>query len=453
MAATASPAFAQVSKPWNTLRVLRASLFGLIGLDLLLLAVCVTGARVHREGMQTVGRDSAPSILAAQKIKTSLADMDASLASDLLAPSTEASMAARGEYEQRRREATQALVDAAQNITYGREERDPIERLQLQLGVYEARAQRALDLHDAHNPAALAAYDEAASLLNNVLLPAADELDAVNSRHLETSYASQGAWRVAARATVLFAGLALLAALLWLQSFLTDRTRRILNLPLLGATLIALALMMWALTVFGTEERQLKIAKRDAFASMHILWQARAAAYSARGDEVRFLLGSPGSAKAGDDFFRKVDSLLVPPSGSSLSRVIEDARDGKASGMADYFADELNNITFRDERESAVLAMQGFAEYLEMDRRLRELESSGRHAQAIALSEGDAKQVFARFDDALGQTTAINRRAFDMAIRTGFEALSNFDAKAAAAAALIALLVMAGLMQRIAEYR
>jgi hypothetical protein len=383
--------------------------------------------------------------------------MDASLASDLLAPSGAASLAARTEYEQRREEAAQALIDAARNITYGREERDPIERLQLQLGVYEAQAQRARDLHDARNPAALAAYDEAASLLGNVLLPAADELDAVNSRHLEASYASQGAWSMAARATVLFAGLALLAALLWLQSFLTDRTRRILNLPLLSATLIALALMMWALTVFGTEDRQLKIAKNDAFASIHILWRARAAAYSARGDEIRFLLGSPGSANAGDDFFRKADSLMLPPSGSSLSRVIDDAANGRASGapsgMGGYFADELNNITFRGERESAALAMQGFAEYLEVDRRLREFESSGRHAQAIALSEGDAKQVFARFDDALGQTVAINRRAFDMAIQTGFEALSNFDARAAAAAALIALLVVAGLMQRIAEYR
>jgi hypothetical protein len=453
MAATASPAFEQVSRPWHTLRILRASLFGLIGLDLLLLVVCAAGARVYREAMQTVGRDSAPGILAAQKIKTALADMDASVASDLLSTSEAASTAARGEYDQRRREAAQALMEAAQNIAYGREERDAPERLQIQLGMYEALAQRARDLHDAGNPAALTAYDRAASLLDSGLLPAADELDAVNTRRLETSYAGQGGWSITWRAMVLCTGLGLLTALLWLQSFLTDRTRRILNLPLLAATLIALSMTMWALTVFGTGSRQLKIAKQDAFASMHILWRARAMAYSARGDELRFLLASPGASSARDDFVHKTSSLMLLPSGASVGQIAEDAASGRATGLMGYFADELANITFPGERQAIVKALRSFADYLAVDGRIRELESTGRHAQAIAVGEGEAKQVFARFDDALGQTVAINRRVFDAAVETGFGALSNFEAKAGAAAALIALLVVGGLMQRIAEYR
>jgi hypothetical protein len=453
IAAARPPAFEQVSTPWNTLRVLRASLFGLIGLDLLLLLVCVGGARVHREAMQTVGRDAAPSILAAQKIKTALADMDGSLASDLLSTSETASLAARGEYEQRRREAAQALIDAAQNITYGREERAPVERLEMQLGVYEALAQRARDLHDEQNPGAPGAYDRAANLLHGALLPAADELDAVNTRHLEASYAAQGSWSRAARIVVLFAGLALLGALLWLQSFLTERTRRILNLPLLAATLIALGLTMWALTVFGIESRQLQIAKQDAFASIHILWKTRAVAWSARGDERRFLLASPGAANARDDFNQKTWSLMLLPDGSGLGEIEAEAARGRPTNLMGYFADELNNARFPGEREAAVRALQSFADYLAVDGRMRRLASTGDHAQAIAVCEGEAKQAFTRFDDALGLTVAINRRAFDMAIQTGFGALLNFEAKAAGAAALIALLAMAGLMQRIAEYR
>jgi hypothetical protein len=197
----------------------------------------------------------------------------------------------------------------------------------------------------------------------------------------------------------------------------------------------------------------LQIAKQDAFASIHILWKTRAVAWSARGDERRFLLASPGAANAGDDFNRKTWSLMLLPDGSGLGEIEAEAARGRPTNLMGYFADELNNARFPGEREAAVRALQSFADYLAVDGRMRRLASTGDHAQAIAVCEGEAKQAFTRFDDALGLTVAINRRAFDMAIQTGFGALLNFEAKAAGAAALIALLAMAGLMQRIAEYR
>ena len=443
----------RVSSPWNTLRVLRASLFGLSGLVLLLFVACAAGAYVHRGAIETIGREAAPGVIAAEKIRTALAAMDASAANDLLASNPAQSDAARRDYEQSRMDAAQALLYAARSIA-GR--RDPLEKIQMQLGSYEALIQRARDLHDAKDPRAIDTYAEAASLVDNDLLPAGEQLDNANFRRLEEAYSRQGAYSIGSRLMFLLCGIALLGALLWLQSFLTNRTRRILSLPLIAATLVALAFTLWGLTVFGTEERDLKTAKQDAFTSIRALWKARAGAYSAAGDESRFLLHSSKLPAAADDFQRNVSSLVLLPANITVYDV---ARDGlnENTGATGYLADEMHNITFPREREPAVEMTARFAEYLSTDRQIRFLETSGKHADAVAFrlgtQPGQSREVFAHFDDALGRTLAVNQRAFDEAVDTGLGALAHFEAEAAAAAVLILFLIFAGLAPRIAEYR
>ena len=252
MAATV--AALQVSRPWNTLRVLRASLYGLSGLVLLLFLACVAGAYVQGERSRRSAEKRRPSIIAAEKIRSAVADMDASAANDLLASNQAQSHAAQRDYDQSRMVAAQALLYAARSITGQRitGQRDPLEKIQMQLGSYEALIQRARDLHDAEDPRAVDTYAEAASLVDNDLLPAGEQLDNANFRRLEEAYARQGAYSIGSRFVVLLFGIALLGALLWLQSFITNRTRRILNLPLIAATLLALAFTLWGLTVFGT---------------------------------------------------------------------------------------------------------------------------------------------------------------------------------------------------------
>lgn len=446
-------AVTQVSKPRNTLRVLRASLYGLSGLVLLLFLACVAGAYVHRGALQTIGTHAAPSIIAAEKIRSALADMDASAANDLLASNQAESDAAQKEYEQSRMDAAQALLYAARSITG---QRDPLEKIQMQLGSYEALIQHARDLHDEKDTRAVDVYAQADSVVENDLLPAGDDLDKANFRRLDDTYVRQGAYSIGSRVLVLLSGIALLGALLWLQSFLTNRTRRILNLPLIAATLVALAFTLWGLTVFGIEERELKTAKQDAFTSIRALCKARAAAYSAAGDESRFLLHSSKLPEAAEDFQRNVNSLMALPAGAKIEDVALNGlnENSRATG---YLADEIHNITFPGERELAVAMTAKFAQYVETDGAMRGLEAAGKHAGAIAMrldaQSGQVKSAFAEFDDALGQTLAVNQRAFDTAVNTGFGALSHFEAKAAAASGLILLLVIAGLAPRIAEYR
>src|SRR5215472_17494437 len=130
MAAISTKPASARAQPWNTLQILRTSRVALLSLDALFLIAAVSGAAVHRGAMKTVGKDSAPSIIAAQHIKSALADMDANAANYLLgAPGTMPDTVKA--YEARREEGAKALIAAAENITYGDDERIPIQTVQV----------------------------------------------------------------------------------------------------------------------------------------------------------------------------------------------------------------------------------------------------------------------------------------------------------------------------------
>ena len=442
---------------WNTLQLLRGGRLLLLALDAVLLLAALGGISEHRHAMQTVGKDSAPSIIAAQHIKSALADMDANAANELLSAPAATSAAVEA-YERRRIEAARALINAAENITYGDAERGAIERLQLGLGTYERLIQRARDLHERNDSAAIAAWREAAKLLDEKLLPAADALDKANDEVLEREYVTQSDRSATARVLVGFAGALLLGGLVFVQTFLSRRMKRTLNVFLLAATVLA----AWTLIFTGTqmmgEQRQLKIAKEDAFTSSRALWRARAVASWANGDESRYLLDRDRAAQYEIAFFRKTTQLAGVPKGMAFDAVARAERGGiKVTGFTGYLADELNNITFPGEREAASDTLDGLGAYLTIDRHIRDLEAGGQHAAAVALCLGNAagqsNWAFERFDAALAQTTAINQQAFETAVDRGFSALSGLELKTAAVAIAIAVLIFLGLAPRIREYQ
>ena len=441
---------------WNTLQTLRGFRIALLVFDLLLLVGVVVGTRVHRAAMQTVGVDSAPSIVAAQHIKTALADMDSNAANELLgAPGSMPQAVAA--YESRRVEASDALIAAAENITYGDSERKPILTLQVGLGSYERLVQKARDLHESNGAATVAAYRQANALMIGTLLPAADALDGANNEVLERTYKSQSARSFAARAFVLLAGAAALLAFAAAQLFLSRRMRRTFNPLLLGATLLTLMLTIYAWQAMESERHQLKVAKEDAFTSIHALWQARAVAYQANGDESRYLLDQAHAKDHEDAFFAKSDSLAKVPAGVSSDQVLSALRREKhVEGFSGFLADELNNITFPGEREAAIRSLTTWQGYLDVDTRIRQLERQGQTRQAIELclgtAQGQSNWAFDQFDNALLATLEINQKAFDASVSKGLSAVNSLEITALIVAIVIALLCLLGLAPRIREY-
>jgi hypothetical protein len=406
--------------------------------------------RVQSSALAAIGKDSAPSIIASQQIKTAIADMDADAANELLVPAN-AGQETRQAYRKRREEAATALIAAAQNITYGDAERLPILKIQLGLGTYETLVQRARDLHQEGNPGAVTAYNEAAKLLDSSILPAADALDAANLKELEAAYSGQRSRSLGARALAGGSMLVLLAMLISIQVFLISRTHRLLNIPLFAATCMVLVFGIATLKQLNSAERNLKRAKEDAFTSVHALWRARAVAYESNADESRFLLDPKRADEETAEFFSRRDQLAKLPPGASYDNA------EKTPGFSGYLADELNNITFRGEGEAATETLRDFGQYVRIDADIRSLEHNGKHQQAIELCTGTAPGqsdwAFDAFDAALGRALKINQDAFDTSVAQGFAALRNFTAKISIFAAALAILCLLGLLLRIREYR
>ncbi len=408
---------------WTTPALLRLGAYAVVGASLLFMIAVITGARSHRQAMQSIGRDAAPSIIAAQHIRSAMADMDSYAAQQLLSPGSDDVV---HQFEASRQEAVNAMMSAAENITYGDAERLPLQKLAFGIGSYEAHAQLANDLRSAKDKRFISAYRSAAKIMDDQLLPAAADLDKANRDVLDDTYARQRSFASASLLFLLLSALLLCGVLLTLQWFLAGRMRRVLNPLLAFATAIAMLFTVYTANAFRAEDHELKVAKEEAFDSIHALWQARALAYAARADESRSFL-DPEQADADEkSFFEKADRIAHVPSG----------KDG-ADATSGFLADELNNITFPGEREAARNASYWFNRY---------------RRSAFGGAASDERECFNKFDEHLGKTLLVNQTAFNQAVDRGFNDVSGFETSAPIAALLIAALAYFGLLPRMREY-
>ena len=441
-------------RPWNTLDILSRSRTLLFALVALLVGTIVIATQTHRGAMQVVGNDTVPSIVKAQEIKSALADMDAAAANELLVPNDKTASDA---FERNRIDASEKLVAAAHNITFGEAESKPIDAIAVGMGDYESQVQQALDQRDAGNKdGAQSHYSQAAALMDNTLLPQADALDAANKGVLERDYKARSDSSFTARVFVALLGIAAVVALVLAQLFLSRRMRRTLNPALLAATLLAGGLTVYAFTALYTEQAELATAKISAFDSIHALLQARAAAYSANADESRYLL-DPLHGDALRKFDRNSQKLATLPN-ETPDEFAAQLRTGKPIlGFTGFLADEYNNVTLPHEQESADRSILALRHYLDVDKELRALEHDGHHPEAIKLCLGlqpdESDGAFNLFDAALGMTLKINQDEFDRAVASGFSAVANLEWIACGAGLLLAVLIFFGFAPRIREYQ
>lgn len=447
----------KINKKLTTPQILKRGMYATWGASLLLLVLSILGVQQQRQAIKTVGKDATPSIITAQRLKDAMAGMDANAASELLVPSGQNPDAVKG-YEERHKAASERLVAAAENITFDKKERDPINTMQLGIGDYIAKIQQARDAHARSDKrATLVAYRAAVEIMDKQLLPAADALDKVNFEELERSYKQQSMASSGALLFIAFSGVVTLAVLVVLQIFLSRRMRRTLNPMLLGASAIAFLFLAYTTMAFLSASRNLKVAKEDAFTSMHALRQARALVYGANSDESRYLLDPQFTANHERAFFDKIDKVAKIPQGTTFDNVIEASTQGqKVKGFTGYLADQLNNITFDGEREATVSNLRTLADYVTIDQKIRQLKQSGKLAEAIALcvgsNTGESNWAFQQFLAANQKSYDINTKAFDNSIKQGLQDVEGFEIKAVIVTIAIASLTLFGLRPRLKEY-
>lgn len=442
---------------YNTPQILRISWYTTWGVSLLLLIISIYGVNSQRQAIKTVGKDAAPSVLTAQQLQDSFADMDASLANELLLKPGDNRQALL-DFKKNQKKIANRLVAAAKNITYPEEE-EIIKTLQFNSSAYFLKLQEARDAHKRGDAiSTLSIYQSAANLMDRDIIPQAEKLSQVNSQALERTYAEQSVTNGGLGLLIVVTGLAQIAILIGIQLFLYQRMRRILNLPLLGATAIAVIFLGYTSGAFVGATNNLKIAKADAFDSLNALRKMRSLSYRANADESRYLLDRSNSARHEQSFNDKANKILMMSNEStSIESIIVNINQQRPTpGLSGLFSTGLNNITFAGEKEAAIATLKAWNDYLKIDKQIRQLATSAKINEAIALcigtKPGESNYAFDRYKDIHTNLMELNKKEFEKNIEIGSDRVANFEIIATVALGSVAILTLFGVRPRLLEY-
>jgi hypothetical protein len=469
--------------------LLRGALSAVWVLALALCTVVLQGWQVHRQVVQTIGLDSAPSVEAAHSIQVLVETLDASLVNELLLPPGRAADHVQA-FEKARIELGGHLVAAAKNITYGDAERLPLERIQDATGRYLMAAQAARSAAQQQPGSALGTLDhyrQAYGVLKGDLLPATVALNDANESVLRAAYEAQEA---KARGVVIldtiFGGM-LLAVLGFSQWFFLRRFRRILNPGFAAATLVVIWLLVFSVRAFVANASDVKAMKEDAYDSVAALLDSRAQAYEANAAESRWLLDPQMRVEHDRMFTGYVARLAQIGVGQTFEGVaaLGDRRNAMYAqlvnkgdtgveagaivrsavpipGFSGSLAKGLDNVTFpdtdpmRDEPTQSLATLRGFGTYVELDAKIRSLENAGRHADAVRLcmgmAPGESNRAFFDFDESLGRWLAINQTWMDRYRDRAFADVESLLLAGPLAMLAVLILTFIGLRPRLREY-
>ncbi len=443
-----------------------------------LLAVLTVAIGNARDSVQAIGHDAGPQVVATGTLYFALSDMDAQVSNVLLIGRDHDLGIGHDEslrlYERRRAEADAAAVQAAQLAGGDPALRRTVQEVLDGLGRYERLVGRAMELdrQAAHPPGELPkqvvdAYREATDLMKLELLPKAYNITLDTGAQVRQDYETKRSAVLTGRTWVAVTGLVVLLFLVATQLYLTRTFRRVLNPPLVLATLAALALTAAGAGLLTAQAGHMRKAKEDGFDSILQLSRARAISHSAFADESRYLL-DPGRADTYEQtYLDKSLSVIQPDLGDAPVNLenyhagLEEKLGSFRAGEGDvpflgFFGDEARAVEPGREADALQKTLQAYLVVQRNDARMRELASSGDRAAAVDLRMGrtsDAISDFGAYDAALAALTAVHQDAFDEAIRDADGGLRGWNAVPAGGAAAIALLILAGVRPRLAEFR
>jgi len=427
---------------------------------LALLALFVSaqiGLRQERQALQAVAFDATPASVAAEHIKCGLANMDYAAANFLLLKPGIHTDEAESSYNAVRKDVDANLILASQSIKFGQSQTVPIGHIEYAMQKYQALIDQARQAHLKGDKAAAAALyttaHEQYMYGQPGLLSEADFLDSVATQALEQAYLDQQSHSDKALHNVLLSGGLTVVVLLLVQVYVCLRSRRLLNLPLLAATVLTVVFLAFTAHNFAVVQADIKVVKADAFDSVHSLWRARAMAFQANGEESLYLLvGEKAAVKQA--FEQDVSELAEAAPGESLIQAAAATSKG-GDDLSGYLGNELRNITFAGEQEAATATVQSFANYVAGVKSVYSSEDAGNHQGAISKCvNGGPGSAYASFWSTIGgidKTIAINQTAFDSTVGSASTALDQY-VKVLVLPVLVLLLVLAGLRARIKDY-
>lgn len=385
-------------------------------------AIASVAERSRAQAAQAAATQTEPLLLQSVFLYTRLSDANATATTTFLQGGVEPP-ARLAHYLVDLRAASGALATLTGNVGASPETRPAVVTITEQLPVYTGLVEAARANNRQGFPIGAAYLRQASTLLTGKILPQANHLYATEAKRLSDDYAagtSPGAVIVLAIVVVLAVG-SLVAA----QIYLARMSRRILNVPMVAATVLVVAVSIWAVAALIAEQNALGRARRSSD-SVEVLSASRVLLSRAQSDQ-SLILANRGSDETDPGNFTAVVAALSPPGGL------------------------LGEIPTLSGKRTAGRLDAEFAAYRSEAAKILALGNSGKISQASRL--GASSPVAALLDADLGREAAAAQRRFADAASSSTSSLSGLSIAIPVLAVLGCALALVGVRQRLEEYR
>ncbi|MEU6219837.1 hypothetical protein ABZ845_20315 [Streptomyces sp. NPDC047022] len=416
----------------------------LIGAVLALLVVAFGAATAWQMSDRASAADdvlhrSQPLSAGAADIYRSLADANTAASSGFLSGGQEP-VATTERYEKDIRTAAAGLVAAAAGTEPGSPSANTVARLNQLLPEYKGLVERARANNRQGFPVGGAYLRTANELMQQQMLPAAQDLYTKENQQLRSDYADATPYPWFAIA----AGVLVLAALGLAQRRNYRRTNRVLNRGLVAATASCSVVLLWLVVGHSVARAGLDSSYDHGIRSLDVLHDARIASLNARGNENLTLVSRGAETrKLPDGSDEDAYDYAFQQDMKTLSASL-----GKASSLADAAAGE----------RPVKAATANMKEWLDRHKDARKADDGGDYQAALNKIIGDKadKPTGACFDgvDAnLAKALDYEESEFHRSATDGRDALTALPAGAGVLAVLGAAGALLGIGRRLSEYR
>ncbi|RJQ76467.1 hypothetical protein [Amycolatopsis panacis] len=384
----------------------------------------VEGLVQHREPMAS----------AAQQVYRSLSDADATAASAFLSVGDEPPPL-RKKYEQDIAEAGSALAKSGSDVADVGDAAHQVDILNQKVPVYTGIVETARQNNRQGFPSGASYLREASQLMRSTILPAAKALYEAHTAKLSEEQDSSSDVPWVAVALIL----ALIAALVATQIYLTRRTNRVLNIGLLVATGCIVLSLLWGTVALIVQGSFVASGKTDGSSQVDVLVRARIDALQARADETLTLVARGDGATYEKQFIGLAEGLVGADGHSGLLGKARDLAEG-TPGQGKIEAAE------QAAREWSLAHIQ-----------VRKLDDGGQYQEAVdfatSVAPNSAAAAFTRLDMNLQAAIDVCRQEFLDDTGAGNRALTALAPGVGVLAVLAAGGVTVGVRERLREYR
>lgn len=366
-----------------------------------------------------------PLAASAGQLYTALSVADAAAATAFIAQAEPPKV--RNRYEQ-------AIIDAADGVTRassGLTDANLVSllgRINAELTVYTGLVEIARTNNRAGNPVGASYLAEASSLMQDTILPDAQQLYSDTAARVDAETTSSARLPAPVLLTVFLT----VAFGVFVHRWLARRTRRRINPGLVVGGLAIMLMMIWVGTALTISTTSSRIAKNTAADSLKTLTNLSILAQQARAEETLSLLRRGGEAAPKRTFYEQIDAMQ-----GQLNTYLANDRSTDKSALAD--ADELldrwRNANYRINQYIAVGNYQAATQV------------------AVGTGEGDSTPAFEKLGTALSQAMDDSRTQLRTEITNARRGLSGATVGSLVLSIAAAMAVALGMWPRLSEYR